>query len=298
MALNMFKRVEKRRRKREEEEELGLDEDMKEVLGMHDTDSEESASDSDDSSDGEQGSDDNGGTPEGGAFGEEDLEDFEEESDVEEAEQPVITIREALRDPVYLISLEPVVKACIVCPGKLLKGAKMVDLHRTSNACTAHERRLKLFKALAIKASPKDNAWDVLREQAEKRPTPSLAAPAETSKRAQKRKAHAALRKERREKQKAKVKAKKIATPAEPPPAAEQTGCEVNSQLVEPPKKKPKVASITLAALAPASPPKPPPHTTSANIKSIARSATGRAKAAQARAAVAKSKRTPKVTAS
>src|SRR3984885_6996696 len=45
--VHMYKRVEKRRRKKEEEEELGLDDDMKEVLGMQDTDSDESDSDSD-----------------------------------------------------------------------------------------------------------------------------------------------------------------------------------------------------------------------------------------------------------
>jgi hypothetical protein len=42
----MFKRVARRVKKKEEEEALGIDEDMKEVLGMHDTDSEESDSDS------------------------------------------------------------------------------------------------------------------------------------------------------------------------------------------------------------------------------------------------------------
>ena len=54
----MFKRVEKRRLKKQEEEELGIDEDMKEILGMHDTDSEESASDESDSDDDEEEDDD------------------------------------------------------------------------------------------------------------------------------------------------------------------------------------------------------------------------------------------------
>ena len=49
----MFKRVEKRIRKREKEEELGLDGDMKEMLGLNDTDSDESSSSSS-----EDGSDD------------------------------------------------------------------------------------------------------------------------------------------------------------------------------------------------------------------------------------------------
>jgi hypothetical protein len=131
----MFKRMEKRRRKRVEEEELGIDEDMKEILGMHDTDSEESDSDSDQDE------------SSAGDVNEEQQElsrtDKGWESDQEEDEEEhVITVQEALRDPVYLVSLQPDVKACIVCPGKLLKGAKMVELHRTSKACT-----LSLFVA-------------------------------------------------------------------------------------------------------------------------------------------------------
>ena len=39
----MFKRVQKRQRKQEKEEELGLDSEIKEVLGLQDTDSEEVA---------------------------------------------------------------------------------------------------------------------------------------------------------------------------------------------------------------------------------------------------------------
>lgn len=126
----MFKRVEKRRRKKVEEEELGLDEDMKEILGLQDTDSDESDSDSDQSStedveEGEKYFSDMGG------FGKDSGTDQNDEKEEEH-----ITIQEALRDPVYLISLQPDTKACVVCPGKLLKGGKMVELHRTSKACT------------------------------------------------------------------------------------------------------------------------------------------------------------------
>jgi hypothetical protein len=54
----MFKRVAKRVKRKEDEEALGLDEDMKEALGMHDTDSDESESDSSgDESNSEAGSD-------------------------------------------------------------------------------------------------------------------------------------------------------------------------------------------------------------------------------------------------
>lgn len=135
----MFKRVEKRRRKKEEEEELGLDEDMKEVLGIHDTDSEESDSDSEqsDSEDDVVGGGDENDEEEELEEGdlEEGSDDGGEESASEDGE-PAITVQEALRDPVYLISLQPEVKGCIACPGKLLKGGKMVGVHRTSNACT------------------------------------------------------------------------------------------------------------------------------------------------------------------
>lgn len=133
----MFKRVEKRRLKKEEEEELGLDEDMKEILGMHDTDSEESASDSDDSGDDDDDKEEGQGDEneeQSGAEGESGAED--EEDDGEDEEDPNVTVTQALKDPVYVVSVLPEVKACIVCPGKLLKGAKMVQLHRISNACT------------------------------------------------------------------------------------------------------------------------------------------------------------------
>jgi hypothetical protein len=139
----MFKRVEKRRRKKEEEEELGLDEDMKEILGIQETDSEESASDSDDHSDGDssdegEGMEENGvgGEDEGGGDeeGESADEDDGEEEEEEEEEDPNVTVSQALKDPLYVVSVLPEVKACIICPGKLLKGAKMVQTHRESNA--------------------------------------------------------------------------------------------------------------------------------------------------------------------
>lgn len=131
----MFKRVEKRRRKKEEEEDLGLDEDMKDVLGMQDTDSDESNSDSDSDSD-------SGGSAAGedvNADGEGEVDEGDgdvEEEDESEAENPEISVQDALDDPVYLISLDPDVKACIVCPGKLLKHPKMIEVHRTSGVCT------------------------------------------------------------------------------------------------------------------------------------------------------------------
>ena len=135
----MFKRVEKRRRKKQEEEELGLDEDMKEVLGIQETDSEESASDTDSDSEGEDGfalgEEDEG--LEGADLGAEEEAGSEEEDDEQgEDEDPNISVGQALDEPIYVVSVLPDIKSCIVCPGKLLKSAKMVQLHRTSNACT------------------------------------------------------------------------------------------------------------------------------------------------------------------
>ena len=131
----MFKRVEKRRRKKEEEEELGLDEDMKEILGIQETDSEESASDSDDNSDGDS-SDGEEGIKEDGAGKEAEEGDDEEDenADEEDEEDPNVTVSQALNDPIYVVSVLPEVKACIICPEKLLKGVKMVQTHRDSNA--------------------------------------------------------------------------------------------------------------------------------------------------------------------
>jgi hypothetical protein len=145
----MFKRVEKRRRKKEEEEELGLDEDMKEILGIQETDSEESASDPDDdsdggSSDGEEGMDDDRvGENEDGD--DEEGESADEGDADEEEEDPNVTVAQALDDPLYVVSVLPEVKACIICPGKLLKGAKMVQKHRESNARNFFSRFLGLM---------------------------------------------------------------------------------------------------------------------------------------------------------
>jgi hypothetical protein len=142
----MFKRVEKRRRKKEEEEELGLDEDMKEVLGMQDTDSDESDSDSDSDSErgldtgNEEGGSDAGDNEEEGA--EISSDEGDEDAEENEAKTPELSVQDALDDPIYLMSLEPDIKACIVCPTKLLKHPKMIEVHKASNVCTS---RLKLL---------------------------------------------------------------------------------------------------------------------------------------------------------
>lgn len=134
----MFKRVEKRIRKKQKEEELGLDGEMKEMLGMNDTDSDESSSGSESGSEVEEeeprlrpdddASDEEEDDEEDEGEGEED-EESEPGSADEEDEEPPMSISEALKNPVYLVSLEPEIKACIVCPGKLLKNPVMIDVH-------------------------------------------------------------------------------------------------------------------------------------------------------------------------
>jgi hypothetical protein len=126
----MFKRVEKRRRKKEEEEKLGLDDDMKEVLGMQDTDSDESDSDSDSESEREFDA--------GVEKASEGSEGSEEEGADGESSTPELSVEDALEDPVYLVSLELDTKACIVCPGKVLKHPKMIEVHKASGVCTSH----------------------------------------------------------------------------------------------------------------------------------------------------------------
>jgi hypothetical protein len=122
----MFKRVEKRRRKKEEEEKLGLDEDAKEILGMHDTDSDESNSDSSSSTstqDSPVPKDDLNTGPENNA------------SD-EEADNPPISVGDALRSPIYVVSIVADIRRCVVCPGKFLKNLQMAAAHETSDACS------------------------------------------------------------------------------------------------------------------------------------------------------------------
>jgi len=237
----MFKRIEKRRRKKEEEEELGLDGDIKEVLGMQVTDSDESDTDSDS----EQGSDT--GNKEDG----EQVEGSEEENDVPSAEEevrdtegseadtPEISVQDALEDPVYLVSLEPDLKACIVCPGKLLKHPKMIEVHKSSSA---HKRRFTRFAELARQANPHESAWVIIRAD-----NTAKGESEKTSRRSAKRKAKLAAVKAKRDQhreKKAKAKAKQKEKAAEAKAAAEATSPSKpldKSNIEEPAKKKRKL---------------------------------------------------------
>ena len=155
----MFKRVQKRLRKREREEELGIDGDMKEVLGLQDTDSDESDSSSegkgsdaevqDEADDDEEDSqDDESVVLE--EEGEGDAEVSDTESDDDE-DLPEISVTEAVKNPVYIVSIQPKVEACILCPGKLLKNQKMSEVHKASKVSLSRQPAFRtLVKQLIV----------------------------------------------------------------------------------------------------------------------------------------------------
>ncbi|KIJ13417.1 hypothetical protein PAXINDRAFT_100672 [Paxillus involutus ATCC 200175] len=225
----MFKRVERKRKKREEEEDLGLDEDMKEIMGFHDTDSDESNSDSELEGDSEDSSPDgvnaDGGMEVGMVGKDRDDEMTSEEEGADE--EPPMSVAEALKNPIYLISLDPTVHGCILCRGKLIKSAGMAAAHRNA---IAHKRRFERFKALAVDADQGSNAWDIAKVvqsvSRAHRPEPSEMLSNRALKRQTKR---AAIReKKRRHKE---LKAKAIAKKA---PKKPLKGDEVNGASAPP----------------------------------------------------------------
>lgn len=129
----MFKRANKHLKRKQEEEELGIDGDVKAVLGLNDTDSDESESDSDssdDSSEDEAADDDEQASESGNASSEEDEAEGVEAEKQEEA--PLMSVQEALTDPIYELPRRAGVKACIICPSRVLKTPKMVETHLNS----------------------------------------------------------------------------------------------------------------------------------------------------------------------
>ncbi|KAH7341490.1 hypothetical protein B0J17DRAFT_262532 [Rhizoctonia solani] len=170
----MYKRINKRIRKKEKEEALGLDDETKDMLGIPETDSDESdSSDEEQSDNGSEESDVEGETKPLGAriqrrpeqlseSGRSDveslsgIEDSEEEGDGEEMDEdadgdedePPMTILEALQNPLYSIQKGSELQRCILCPGKELKHAKMASVHVESSS---HLRRMKRFEALAAR---------------------------------------------------------------------------------------------------------------------------------------------------
>jgi hypothetical protein len=150
----MFKRVDRRHKRQEQAERLGLDEDEKDILGLHDTDSSESESDSSDSASASSSSstslDGRGGhkrkrrgslpsydeeESENGGLVTGDEED-EDDGDNIHGTDPSLTITSALQDPIRLIYQHPEAWACAFCPNKILKHTAMVKVHEASRART------------------------------------------------------------------------------------------------------------------------------------------------------------------
>jgi hypothetical protein len=139
----MFKRVERKLARKKNEEELGITQEIKEATGLNDVDSDDSSSDESEASsssssprippkrkrsldDDELGdsSDVNPGEQDSAAL--DDTEDDEHEPGVE------MTVEEALHNPLYIVSIQPDIRGCIVCPRKLLKNDTMVSVHTRS----------------------------------------------------------------------------------------------------------------------------------------------------------------------
>ncbi|KAH9838582.1 uncharacterized protein C8Q71DRAFT_856519 [Rhodofomes roseus] len=209
----MFKRVARRQERQERDEEMGLDAETKEVLGLHDTDSEESSSSSGSEDDSDAEEEVGGVIPVVESETEDEDEDeglsehdegSEEDAHSDDDQEPQLSVAEALKDPLYLISLEPEVRACIACRGKLLKNAIMCEVHRSSNA---HVRRYKRFTELAQQAGLETDVRDIVSQLSA---GPEKSADAAVSRRAKKRQDKLAKVKAKREKQK-QMKAKGIA---------------------------------------------------------------------------------------
>ncbi|KAF8604158.1 hypothetical protein BDV93DRAFT_606188 [Ceratobasidium sp. AG-I] len=172
----MFKRINKRLQKKEKEEAIGLDDEMKGILGMNDTDSDESDSSSESDGGGSGGGDSDAESEDElsedaqdsaglkrkrlerearSSSEEEEEEDMEEGVNEDEADDtvPPMTISEALVEPLYAVRPLSEAKVCILCPGKALKHAQMASVHVSSST---HLRRAKRFAALAARVEDED----------------------------------------------------------------------------------------------------------------------------------------------
>jgi len=159
----MFKRLDRRHKRKEAEERLGLDEEEREVFGLHDTDSSESGSDSSESASASSSSSPTlsdghgtrsrrnkrkrGASPSDKSGDDEDGEpaaDDELEGNSGRAINPpgTLTISSALREPVRLIRSHPEAWVCAFCPGKVLKHGSMVKVHEASRVRTLQTRNV------------------------------------------------------------------------------------------------------------------------------------------------------------
>lgn len=116
----MFKRVAKHAKRKEKEAALGITEEMKEIMGLQDTDSDESQSDSEEDAtvtanlSRKRKRDEDGDST---------AEEIGAELDGDQL--AVISVRDALDAPIRDTS-------CIVCPGKTIKHSKMEQVHLDS----------------------------------------------------------------------------------------------------------------------------------------------------------------------
>lgn len=136
----MFKRIEKRLKRREEERKLGIDDDTRDVLGLNDTDSEESESESDsdlsdDAFEGESEGDEAWGGIGGGETDAESDASEEEDASPRYIAFPVFTAQQALDDPIYPHPTQDNAHLCSICPGRTLINAQTISQHLASKAC-------------------------------------------------------------------------------------------------------------------------------------------------------------------
>jgi len=130
----MFKRVEKKLEKKKKEQELGITEEIKEAIGLNDVDSDDSSSDESEAS----GSSSSPQIPSKRKrlLDEEELDTSSNEgtgvSNDEDEPGVQMTVEDALHDPLYITSIQPDIRACIVCPHKLLKNDTMAAVHTGS----------------------------------------------------------------------------------------------------------------------------------------------------------------------
>ena len=61
-----------------------------------------------------------------------DPEEYEDDPGVQ------MSVEEALHDPLYIISIQPDMRGCIICPRKLLKNDAMASVHMKSQVCRIH----------------------------------------------------------------------------------------------------------------------------------------------------------------
>ncbi|KAK0223247.1 hypothetical protein IW262DRAFT_1365529 [Armillaria fumosa] len=139
----MFKRVDRRLKRRAEDEALGIDGELKQALGIPDTDSDESDSSSDSAEDEAQAEEEEE---------EEDVGGIEDEDDGAEVR---MTVAQVLENPLYISPQDSDMTACFVCPTKLFKGPSMIQIHLRSKH---HTRRISKFKQQSALASPQDDA--------------------------------------------------------------------------------------------------------------------------------------------